>query len=139
MAVGDALMTRQGDCSAAATVYPTGLVAAGGALVDEIDIRGLNLNRPYAAVVYVPKADGTNPTLTASVECDDDAAFGSARTAIGAVVITTAGAHLLGYLYGAPEDYARFKLVVAGDANPDFGDVLCELTLDFDTRRLIVA
>lgn len=135
MAVGDALMTRQGDCSSAGTVYPTGLVSPGGTLVDEIDIRGMNLNRPLAAVVFVPSVSNAGATLTATLEGDTSAAFATAlRTLLGPLVITTTGAHMLGYVYGVLEDYARFKLV-AGGTTPNFGDVLCMLTLDYDTRR----
>lgn len=136
MSVGDALMTRQGDCSAAATVYPTGLVQPGGALVDEIDLRGMNLNRGLACVVHVPEVSNAGATLTATFEVDTDPGFATAlRTALGPLVIETTGKHLLGYLFGIPESYGRFKLVVGG-TTPDFGDVLCMVTLESDTRRL---
>lgn len=135
MPVGDALLTRSLVITTAATEYPTGVVAEGGAEVDELDLTGLNLSDPLCAVVIVTAISGTATTLTTTFEVATDAAFSSPRTVLPALAITTTGTHVLGWLQPVPERYGRFK-IVSTSSTTAAATVYCMLTVGADSRLL---
>lgn len=136
MPVGDALLTRAVTITTAGTDYPTGLVAPGGAEVDELDLTGLSLSDPLALVVVVTAISGTATTLTVSFEVATDAAFSSVRTVVPALAITTTGTHLLGWLQPVTERYGRFK-IVSTSSTTAAATVYCMATVGADSRLLL--
>ena len=140
MGAGDALLTRSVVITTAGTDYPTGLVAPGGAEVDELDLTGLNLMDGLALVVYVTAISGTNTLLVVSFEValTGAAAFSTVRAVVPGLGITTTGAHLLGALPPVPERYGRFKIVSTSDTTAA-ATVLCTAEAGKDSRLLLRA
>jgi len=130
MAVSDALMAKSGNCGAPGTVYLTGPVITGGSNVQEIDIRGLNLHRGLAMLFMAPAT--VTGTADVSVEGSADAAFTTPKTVLPAITLSAGGRHNLGYVYGTPLNYLRYKVVVAAASN--FGTCWGYPSFDGDTR-----
>lgn len=128
----DAWLTKSIAVNSATTFYPTGAITKGGSAVDEVYFLGPRFDEPLFLAIYVPAAPtGTTPTLTVSLETDDNAAFSSPRAVSqGAAAITAAGVFLVGGAISfVPDAYYRIKLV-AGGTTPNFGTVTATLTPD---------
>jgi hypothetical protein len=135
---GDAFLAKNAVISSATTTFPAGAITPGGAAVDEMDMAGLNLEDPLAAVCVVGNLTGALTTFAVSVEVSDDSAFTAPapRTVAGPLSITTNGYHLLGWLPPFKDRYSRFKVVSTGAAVT--GTLDCRLDRGADSRRLLV-
>lgn len=120
----DTYLTKTATPNSATTFYPTGVIQSGGSAVDEFDVHKTPLGNQMALAVIVPSVAGTStPTMTVSIQSDDNTSFSSAaERSLGlSAAITATGRYEFSIPY-IPERYLRVKLVNTG-TNPDFGTV----------------